>query len=374
MARVAKRDYYEILGVPREAGDADIKKAFRRLARELHPDVNPAPEAADAFREAAEAYEVLNDPATRARYDRFGHEGVAGTQFHTEQFMDFGSLSDLLGAFFGDDVFGGGGRRRPARGGDQQAVVELTFREAAFGVTRTLDIELITSCDHCQGSGAEPPSTPRTCTTCSGSGRVQHVAQTAFGQFVQTGACATCGGRGTLIDSPCGVCRGRGRRAEQRSVEAQIPAGIADGQRLRLPGRGHEGGPGSEPGDLFLSVAVAADARFQRDGDDVVSVLDLPFSQAALGASISIETLDGPQQVEIKPGVQANEMLVLRGKGVPVLGGRGRGDHRVVVNVLVPRKLSDEQRELLQRFEGTVTEATYAADDGFFGRLRAAFR
>jgi molecular chaperone DnaJ len=373
MAGVAKRDYYEVLGVSREAGDADIKRAFRRLARELHPDVNPDPGATQRFQEAAEAYEVLSDAETRARYDRFGHEGVAGTQFHTEQFMDFSSLSDLLGAFFGEDVFSGA-RRGPARGGDARAVVELTLADAAFGVQRDIEVDVIAACDRCGGNGAEPGTSVETCETCGGAGRVQHVAQTAFGQFVQTGTCPACGGRGVRIPTPCTACRGRGRRSVSRTVELQVPAGIADGQRLRLPGRGHEGEPGGPAGDLYVAVVVREDERFQRDGNDLVSVLDLPFSQAALGTHVTVETLDGAESVEVKPGAQPGDVIVLRGKGVPVLNGRGRGDHRVVLNVLIPRRLSDDQRELLKRFEATVDEATYHGDDGFLGRLRAAFR
>jgi molecular chaperone DnaJ len=367
----AKRDYYDVLGVPRDAPDADVKKAFRRLARELHPDVNPAPEAAERFREAAEAYEVLSDADTRARYDRFGHAGIAGTQFHTEQFMDFSSLSDLLGAFFGDDIFSGGRRSRP-RGGDATASIELTLAEAAFGVTREVAIDVIAGCERCNATGAEPGTQPQQCPECGGSGRVQHVAQTAFGQFVQASACAACGGRGVRIESPCHECRGRGRLTVRRGVEVQVPPGIASGQRLRLAGRGHEGEGGA--GDLYVQVAVASDPRFERDGNDLVTVLDLPFTRAALGATVAVETLEGTEEIEVKPGTQPGEVIVLRGRGIPVLGGRGRGDHRIVVGVMIPRKLTDEQRAQLHGFESGVDDATYAPDESFLGRLRAAFR
>ncbi len=367
-----KRDYYEVLGVDRDASDGEIKKAFRKLARELHPDVNPDPAAAEQFREASEAYEALSNTDTRARYDRFGHAGMAGTQFHPEQFMDFSNLSDLLGAFFGDDLFGTS--RRPARGGDAAAAVELTLAEAAFGVTREIDVDIVSTCDRCQGSGAEPGTTPTTCPTCGGSGHVQHVSNTAFGQFVQTSTCPACRGRGARIDSPCTVCRGRGLRRTSEPVEVQIPGGIMSGQRLRLAGKGHAGEAGAPRGDLYVGVTVAEDSRFQREGNDIVAVLDVPFTQAAMGTSVTVETLDGSHDLEVRPGTQPGEVLVLRGKGVPVLGGRGRGDHRVVVNVLLPRKLSDEQRSLLDRFEATVDEGTYSADDGFFHRLRTAFR
>jgi molecular chaperone DnaJ len=200
------------------------------------------------------------------------------------------------------------------------------------------------------------------------------VAQTAFGQFVQTAACATCGGRGSIIKSPCKECRGRGRIASTETVEVPLPAGIDNGQRLRITGRGHAGEPGGPAGDLYVTVTVAADERFRREGDDLVSVLDVPFTQAALGTRLSVDTLDGSEQVEVKPGAQPGDVLVLRGKGVPVLNGRGRGDHRVVLNVLVPRRLSDDQRDLLRRFEQSVGDDTYAGEDGFLGRLRAAFR
>jgi molecular chaperone DnaJ len=370
---VPKRDYYEVLGVPLDAAEAEVKKAFRRLARELHPDVNPSPEAADSFREAAEAYEVLSDADTRARYDRFGHSGVDGSALHTDQFMDFGSLSDLLGAFFGDDIFGGGMRRRPQRGGDAAASVEIEFAEAAFGITRNVDVEVVVPCDRCEGSGAEPGTAPERCETCNGQGGVQRVSQTALGQFVQTSACPSCRGAGVTIDTPCTQCSGHGRRPERRTVEVGIPAGIMDGQRLQMRGRGHEGERGAPAGDLYVGVRVRPDARFERDGNDTVSILDVPFTRAALGTTVTVETLDGPQEVELKPGLQPGEVIVLRARGVPVLNGRGRGDHRLHVNVLVPRRLTDEQRRLLAEFEAGVGEETYRADDSFMGRIRSAF-
>jgi len=369
----AKRDYYEVLGVPRDAGDADIKKAFRGLARELHPDVNPDPVAAERFKECAEAYEVLSDGQRRARYDRFGHAGVDGSTLHTEQFMDFGSLSDLLGAFFGDDLFGGGMRGRASRGGDVAAAVTLEFTESAFGVTRELDVDLIRACDRCTGTGAEPGTVPERCETCGGQGRVQRVQQTALGQFVQTMSCPACAGRGVVIDSPCGTCRGRGLRQASERVEVQIPAGIMDGQRLQLRGRGHLADAEGAPGDLYVSVRVKPDPRFERDGNDVVSVLNLPFTRAALGTSITVETLDGDQPVELRAGTQPGDVVVLRGKGVPVLNGRGRGDHRVIVNVMLPERMTDEQRRLLAEFEASVGDDTYRPDESFFGRIRSAF-
>ncbi len=370
---MAKRDYYEVLGVERDADEGAIKKAFRKLARELHPDVNPDAEAAERFREAAEAYEVLSDAQTRARYDRFGHAGVDGASLHTDQFMDFGSLSDLLGAFFGDDLFGGGGGRRAQRGGDLAVTIQLEFAEAAFGVTREIEVEAIGSCDVCQGSGAKPGTQPARCETCGGQGRVQRVQQTALGQFVQTGSCPTCSGRGVVIESPCTACAGRGRRAATHMVEVKIPAGIMEGQRMQIRGRGHAGEPGAPAGDLYVGVRVAPDPRFERDGNDTVAVLSLPFTRAALGTTVSIETLDGAEQLELKAGTQPGDVVVLRGKGIPVLNGRGRGDHRVHVDVMLPQRMTAEQRRLLAEFEAGAGEDTYSPDGSLLGRIRSAF-
>jgi molecular chaperone DnaJ len=371
---MAQRDYYEVLGVARTASDAEIKKSFRQLARELHPDLNPGdPEASKRFREAAEAYEALSDPDKRARYDRFGHAGLSGAQFHTDEFMDFGSLSDLLGAFFGDDLFGGG-RRGPARGQDVGVAVDITFAESASGVTREVEYETIAECERCGGNGAEPGTMPERCETCSGAGRVKRVQQTALGQFVQTSACPTCRGRGVTIEQPCTECRGQGRRPAPQTVEVQIPGGIMDGQRIHLRGHGGAAEPGGVPGDLYIGVRVARDPRFERDGDDIVSVLDIPFTQAALGANLTVETLDGSLEVDLPAGTQPGEVVVLRDRGMPHLRRRGRGDHRIVVNVLVPRKLDDAQRRMLEEFDRAAGTEAYERDESFLGRLRAALR
>jgi molecular chaperone DnaJ len=371
---VAKRDYYEVLGVARDASEGDIKKAFRRLARESHPDVNPGdPEAAERFREAAEAYEVLSAAESRARYDRYGHAGVDSSQIHTEQFMDFGSLSDLLGAFFGDDLFGAR-RRGPARGRDVAAGVELTLADAAAGVHREVEIEIVGTCEHCEGEGAEPGTPVERCDACGGSGSISHVQSTLFGQVVQTSPCAKCGGRGAVIEEPCKECRGRGRRPVRRVVGLDIPAGVHDGQQLRLPGRGHEGEPGAPAGDLYVALHVAEDARFRRDGDDLLATLDLTFAQASLGATVPVPTLEGDEELEVPAGTQPGDVLTLRGRGMPLLGGRRRGDLRVLVGVLVPRRLTDEQRRLLERFDELADDGTYEADESLFSKLKSAFR
>ena len=371
-----RRDYYEILGVSRDADERAIKSAFRRLARELHPDVSDHPEAQERFREAAEAYEVLSRSETRELYDRYGHEGLRTGGFRPTDF-DFGSLNDLFSAFFGDDLFGGlGGRpgRRSARGADVLAEVEIELVEAAEGVTRSVPFPAVVDCATCRGSGAAPGRHRTTCGRCEGTGRLQSVANSFFGQVVRTQACPECGGLGEVVETPCADCGGAGRVTEERELEVEIPPGIHDGQRIRLSGEGHAGVLGGRAGDLYVLVHVRPDARFVREGNDVVSAVDLTMTQAALGATLAVETLDGELELEFEPGTQPGEMRVLRGKGMPVLQGRGRGDHRVLVNVAVPAHLTDEQRKLLEDFGRSEHERNYGSDGGFFERLRSAFR
>ncbi len=280
-----KRDYYDILGVGRGASDTEIKKTFRRLARELHPDVSDAPDAEERFREAAEAYEVLSKHETRELYDRYGHEGLrTGGYVPT----DFGGLSDLFAAFFGDDLFGraGGSGARAARGADVLAEVEIELVEAASGVSRTIPFPVAVTCPTCTGSGAEPGTHPETCERCGGAGRLQSVSSSVFGQFVRTSPCPECGGAGRVVRTPCQECSGVGRITEERSLDVEIPAGIHDGQRIRLSGRGHAGALGGRAGDVYVLVRIAPDARFVRDGNDIVSTVDLTFTQAALGATL----------------------------------------------------------------------------------------
>lgn len=371
-----RRDYYEVLGVPRDADGRAIKTAFRRLARELHPDVSDHPEAQERFREAAEAYEVLSKAETRELYDRYGHEGLRTGGFRPTDF-DFGGLNDLFAAFFGDDLLGGrGGRpgRRSARGADVLAEVEVGLAEAAVGVTRSMPFPAVVDCPSCRGSGAAHGTSPRTCTGCGGSGRLQSVSNSFFGQVVRTQACPRCGGLGEVVETPCPECDGAGRVTEERELEVEIPPGIHDGQRIRLSGEGHAGLLGGRSGDLYVLVHVLPDERFVREGNDVLSHVDLTMTQAALGTTISVETLDGRVELEFEPGTQPGEVRVLRGKGMPVLQGRGRGDQRVLVNVAIPVLLTDEQRTLLEAFGRGETEGTYRSDEGFFEKLRSAFR
>ncbi|HVM57962.1 MAG TPA: molecular chaperone DnaJ [Gaiellaceae bacterium] len=368
----SERDYYELLGVPRDASEADVKSAFRRLARELHPDVSDAPDAHERFREVVEAYEVLSKSETRELYDRYGHAGLRGGGFRPGQF-DFGSLSDLFAAFFGDDLLGGRGPAR-ARGADLAALVEIELAEAASGVTREVPFEVAVVCARCGGDGAEPGTDVTTCPTCGGAGRLRRVSRTVFGEFLQTQACPACSGSGRVVTHPCTACGGGGRAVEERRLEVVIPPGIHDGQRIRISGEGHAGALGGRAGDVYVQVHVKPDERFVREGNDVFSTVDLTITQAALGTTLTIPTLDGEEKLELQPGTQPGEIVFLRGRGMPVLQGFGRGDHRVLVNVLVPRHLTDEQRRLLAEFDTHVDERTYKRDEGFFEKLKSAFR
>jgi molecular chaperone DnaJ len=368
-----ERDYYEILGVDRGADEQAIKKAFRRLARSLHPDVSEEPDAEARFREVTEAYEVLSSSETRALYDRYGHAGLRSGGFTPTQF-DIGGLGDLFAAFFGDDLFGGmrgGGGRR---GADVAAEVEVELVDAARGTTVQVPFEVAVGCARCGGDGVEPGTTPVRCERCGGNGRLQHVSRSVFGEFVRTAACPACAGRGVIVEHPCTECEGAGRTVERQTVDVDVPAGIHDGQRIRLSGKGHAGAQGGRAGDAYVLVHVRPDARFVREGNDVYSQVDLTIVQAALGAAVEVETLDGPVELELEPGVQPGEVRVLRGKGMPVLQGFGRGDHRVLVNVSVPRRLNDEQRRLLEAFDDASDEHTYRHDESFFEKLKSAFR
>ena len=364
------RDYYELLGVGRNATEAEIKKAFRALARELHPDVSDAPDAHDRFREVVEAYEVLSKSESRELYDRYGHAGLRSGGFQPGHF-DFGSLSDLFSAFFGDDVLAG---RGGSRGADLAAAVEIELVEAARGTKRGVPFQVAAGCAHCGGDGSEPGTKVSTCRTCGGAGRLQQVTRSVFGEFVRTGTCAACSGSGRKIETPCTACGGAGRLLEERTIEVDIPAGIHDGQRIRLTGEGHAGGPGTRAGDVYVQVRVRPDPRFVREGNDVYATVDLSMTQAALGTTVTIPTIDGDHELEFAAGTQPGQVVTLRGRGMPVLQGFGRGDQRVLVNVVLPRHLNAEQRRLLEEFDSHADEGTYRADEGFFEKLKSAFR
>src|SRR5438034_625175 len=368
-----QRDYYEVLGVGREAEEGEIKRAFRRLARELHPDVSEVPDAQERFREVVEAYEALSKRETRELYDRFGHAGLRGGGFTPTQF-DFGSLNDLFAAFFGDDLFGVGGRATRSRGADLGVQVEIELAEAASGTKREVPFPVAVTCATCSGSGAAPGTSPVTCGTCGGSGRLQRVSRSAFGEFVRSQTCPACRGVGQQIEDPCPACSGDGRTVEERKLEVEIPPGIHDGQQIRISGEGHAGGGGARAGDVYVEVRIRPDRRFVREGDDIFSTVDLTITEAALGATVTVPTLDGDAELEFPEGTQPGEIRVLRGRGMPVLQGFGRGDQRVLVNVAVPRRLTDEQRRLLGEFARSTDEETYKADEGLFEKLKSAFR
>ena len=373
-----RRDPYEVLGVARGADDQEIKKTFRKLARELHPDVNRHdPEAEEKFKEAAEAYEILSDGERRATYDRYGFEGLDSRGF-ASQAHGFGSFADIFDAFFGGDPFGGafGGGSGRIQGGDVAVEVELTLAEAAAGKTVEVAYEHVGACEHCRGNGAEPGTPIETCPKCKGAGRIRAVSRTAFGQLVREHVCDECGGEGRIPSEPCHECGGRGRRAVRKTLEVDVPAGIADEQRIRLSGRGHAGERGGPPGDLYVLVRVAEDARFLRDGSDLVTVVDVPAPAAALGTTVTVPTLDGDEEIEVAPGTQPGTVVTLRERGMPAIGRGRRGDQQVVLNVVIPRNLTDRQRELLDELRGSLTPENLEerADESLLSKVKRALR
>jgi molecular chaperone DnaJ len=374
----ATRDYYEVLGVERGADDTAIKKAFRRLARELHPDVNRHdPQAEEKFKEAAEAYEVLSDPERRATYDRYGHEGLRSGGY-APNFEGFGSVADIFDTFFGGsspfgDIFGGGRPGGPLQGGDVAQAVEIELADAARGTSVEVSYDAVKLCETCHGNGAEPGTPIETCSRCGGSGQLRTIARTPFGQMVQTAVCNACDGDGRVPSSPCEHCRGRGRRVERVKVGVDVPAGIDDGQRIRVSGRGHAGERGGPAGDLYVVVRVREDERFVRDGNDLVTAVDVSAPLAAIGTTVEVPTIDDPVELEIPAGTQPHETLLVRGAGMPSLRSGRAGNLRVVVNVVVPRNLDSEQRELYAKLAGSLTDHNLRSEEGVWGKLKRAF-
>jgi molecular chaperone DnaJ len=369
-------DYYDLLGVPRTASDADIKRAFRALARELHPDVSSEPDAGARFRDVAEAYEVLSDPDRRATYDRFGKAGLRRGGFESA-FTDFGSLSDIFAAFFGEDLMGGGGRQRPQRGGDVQTLVEIDLEEAFTGAAVTVPLDVALPCEHCDSTGAEPGTSRRGCPTCAGAGVVRSVSQNIFGQFVQQRTCPECEGVGEVLEQPCSECRGDGRVVTRTQLEVDIPKGIHDGQQIRLTGQGHAGFRSADRGHAFVVVRVRPDPRFVRDGDDLHTALRLTMTEAALGTTTTVTSLSGDVPLEVPAGTQPGEVRVLRGEGMPALRGSGRGSLFVRLDVAVPTVLDEEQRALMVELDEKLDDDAYRSrdeDGGFFSRLKSALR
>ena len=379
-----KRDYYDVLGVRRDADAAQIKKAFRKLARECHPDVNPNdPECEAQFKELAEAYEALSDVDSRAAYDRYGVDGLKGRSHIDYEHVGF---SDLFNIFFGGgfdsalrDTGGmwgtsGGGAPAP-RGDDIEVALTLTFTEAAFGVSKEVEVRAERACGTCAGSGARAGTGRETCPQCHGSGRMREVSSMGgFGQFVRTITCNVCRGQGSIVKEPCETCRGAGRVRGTHTVKVDVPAGIAHGQRLRITGEGGAGAQGGRAGDLYVAVAVTPDEHFVRDGDDLIYGLDITMTEAALGTTVHIPALDGSFDLELPAGTQPGDVKVYRNRGVPILQGYGRGALKVVVNVLVPRRLTAEQGALLEEFAAATTPADYELERGFFDKVKAVFR
>jgi molecular chaperone DnaJ len=371
-------DYYELLGVGRAASADDIKRAFRQLARQLHPDTNPDPEASERFKQVAQAYEVLSDPEKRARYDRFGEAGVgAGAGGDPFGFGGGAGINDIFEAFFGGGSPFGGGRRGPSgppRGADLELVVDLTLEEVVFGVRHPVDVRAPVLCETCSGSGAAEGSQPITCVECAGAGQVQRVRQSFLGQMVSTSVCPRCSGLGQVVPDPCPDCRGEGRRTEERTYTVDIPAGVDTGSTLRLTGRGAAGPRGGAPGDLFVHVRVAPHDRFLRDDLDLRCDLRVSFPQAALGAHLPLETLDSTEELVIPAGTPTGRELRIKGHGVPQLNGRHRGDVIARVVVQVPTDLNAEQEEALRRYAELRGDEVAPAESGLLSRIRSAFR
>lgn len=368
-------DYYEILGVSRDAGKEDIKRAYRRLARKYHPDVNKEPGAEEHFKEINRAYEILSEPETRNRYDRFGEAGVSGGAAGFDP-DNMGGFADIFETIFSG--FGGMGgqttaRRRtgPTRGEDLRLDFRLKFREAVFGGEKEIRIRHLETCQTCKGSGARPGTSSRTCTTCSGTGQVRRATRTPFGTFAQVSVCPTCDGAGEVIEEKCDVCGGSGRRQETKKLKITIPAGVDNGMKLRVAREGDAGLKGGPPGDLFVYLTVETDAEFQREGNDIKSNISISYIQAILGCTIKVNTVDGQEDLTIPAGTQPNTVLILENKGVPKLGNPvSRGDHRITVKISIPTRVAGEERELLEKIAKVRGETVGKGGiEGFLGNI-----
>jgi molecular chaperone DnaJ len=376
-----KRDYYEVLGVSRNASTDEIKSAFRNLARQYHPDVNKAPDAEEKFKEINEAYGVLSDAEKRAAYDRFGFSGVNTNGMPNYGDMDLSDLFESLfglGGFGGMGGFGRGGSARqrqnaPRRGADINSVIKLTFEEAVFGVEKEIEITRNERCSVCDGSGAEPGTQPITCQTCNGQGEVRQVHQTFLGSMVQVVTCPTCGGRGKMIQDPCRNCRGTGLERKTTRKKVAIPAGVDDGNQIRMVGEGQPGANGGPNGNFYLEVDVAPHKFFRRNGTDILLDLEINMAQAALGDEITIPTVDGEVKLRIPPGTQPDRVFRLKEKGVPVLNRNERGNQLVTVHVQIPTNLNKEQEELLKALGKTMGTDIKIQERSFFDKLKDAF-
>ena len=375
-----KRDYYEVLGVQKGASDDEIKKAYRACAKKYHPDLHPGEkECEEKFKEVNEAYEVLSDSDKKARYDQFGHAGVdpnygAGAGGAGSPFGQGIDIDDIFSSFFG----GFGGRRSnnanaPMRGSDIETTVYISFEEAAKGCKQTINYSCVTTCDDCHGTGAQPGTSPKTCSSCGGSGRVTINQRTPFGVVQTQRTCDACHGRGKIVDNPCKKCGGSGKQRKNKTVDVTIPAGIKDQQILNVSGRGNSGTNGGPAGDLHVYVNVRPHPVFERRGDDVWCEVPITFTQAALGADVVVPTLDGKVSYTVREGTQPGDVFRLKGKGIQRLGGRGRGDQYVRVTVEVPKNLNGKQKELIKQLDGATGDKNYAKRRNFFDKIKKMF-
>jgi len=372
---VAKRDYYEVLGVEKDVSENEIKKSYRKLARKYHPDVNPGDKVAEEkFKEINEAYEVLSDPEKKVRYDQYGHAGVDSNGFNgygSSNGADFGGFGDIFDIFFG----GGSSRERgPQKGSDLKIDMLLAFEEAAFGVEKDLELPRLENCSACHGSGAKQGTSPVTCSKCQGTGQIKITQRTPLGHFQTVKTCPDCGGNGKIISSPCTVCRGTGKVRKVRKLHIKIPAGVDSGSRIRLSGEGEPGTLGGPPGDLYVYIDVKPHKTFERRGNDVYMEYPVTFSQVTLGAEVQVPTLEGKALLRIPEGTQTHTILRLRGQGIPYLKGSGRGDQHIRVIVITPSKLSNEQKNAMRQFDGVINSSNYSnkgkgKDRGLFEKL-----
>jgi molecular chaperone DnaJ len=382
-----KRDYYEVLGVDKGASEEEIKKAYKKMAKKYHPDLHPDdPDAAEKFKEVNEAASVLSDSDKRSRYDQFGHAGVDGNMgggggFGGFEDFGFGGFSDIFDSIFG----GGGGRKadpnRPRRGEDISADITISFEEAAFGVEKDVTVNRRDECSVCHGTGAAAGSAPKTCPTCHGTGQVRTVQNTPLGQMQSVRPCHQCHGEGTIIEQPCSACNGNGFVRKKHTIKVSVPAGMADGNTLRVSGEGHCGAKGGPSGDLYVQTFVRPHELFERVNDDVYADEDITYAQAALGDQIRVPTLDGDVSFEIPSGTQNGAVFRLKGKGIPHLRGKGRGDHRIKVRVVIPSDLTEDQKDLLRAFDKTLSDKNYVksakkaekSHKNFFDKMKDAF-
>ena len=370
-------DFYALLGVPRDCSEVEIKKAYRKLAMEYHPDRNSSPDAEARFKEITEAYEVLRDSQKRAAYDRYGKAGVGGQGGFGFHHVDLSEALNIFMRDFGglagfESIFGGGGRRQdPRRGQDVRVTVKLSLTEVATGVKKTVRLKTLERCTACAGSGARPGTQPSRCSTCGGSGEVRRAARSMFGQFVSVSACPTCAGEGQVVLQPCEVCRGEGRVKGERTTTVEIPPGVSANNYLTLRGQGAAGPRNGPQGDLLVMLDVKQDERFERRGDDLVFDLPVSFSQAALGAQVAIPTVYGEEEIRVPPGTQPETVLRLKGRGLPVLGQSAKGDLLIRVRVWTPERLSDEQQQLFQQL-ATLEGEPPKRSPGFWSKLKEA--